>query len=70
VLGAAGEAVEVAGEVGLVGAGAVVVGAARVHGQAERHRVEGARLVAGELEALDVRREGVRALPNGVGCSA
>ena len=47
----------VAGEVGLVGARAVVVGAARVDREAERHRLQRARLVAGQLEALDVRGE-------------
>ena len=54
---AAVEAVEVAGEVGLVGAGAVVVGAARVDREPERHRLQRPRLVAGQLQALDVRRE-------------
>ena len=49
-------------KVGLVGAGAVVVGAARVDREAERHRLQRARLVAGELQALHVRRERRRAL--------
>ena len=53
----AGEAVDLTGQVGLVGARAVVVGAARVDGEAEGHRVQGARLVAGHLQTLDVRRE-------------
>ncbi len=54
-----------AGEVGLVGARAVVVGAARVDREAERHRLQRARLVPGELEPLDVRGECLRALPDG-----
>src|SRR3954454_603115 len=61
---AAGEAVEPAGEVGLVRAGAVVVGAARVDREPERHRLQRPRLVAGQLHALHVRREGLRALPD------
>ena len=55
------EAVELAGQVGLVGAGAVVVGAAGVDRQPERHRLQRARLVAGQLQALDLRREVDRA---------
>ena len=51
------EAVVVAGQVGLVGAAAVVVGAARVDREAERHRLQRARLIPGELEPLDVRGE-------------
>ncbi len=54
------EAVEAPGEVGLVGARAVVVGAAGVDGEAQRHRLQRARLVAGQLEALDVRRRSAR----------
>src|SRR3954470_15208064 len=61
---AAREAVEAPGQVGLVGARAVVVRAAGVDREAERHRLQRARLVAGELHALDVRRERVRALPD------
>ena len=41
-----------AGEVGLVGAGAVVVGAARADRQAQRHRLQRPRLVAGDLQPL------------------
>src|SRR3954447_23737566 len=61
---ATGEAVEAPGQGGLVGARAVVVRAARVDRQPERHRLQRARLVAGELHALDVRRERLRALPD------
>src|SRR3954453_16344265 len=61
---AAREAVEAPGQVGLVGARAVVVRTAGVDREAERHRLQRARLVAGELHALDVRRERVRALPD------
>ena len=59
--------VEVAGQVGLVGARAVVVRAAGVDGQPERHRVQRARLVAGQLQALDVHgeRRGAAARPLG-----
>ena len=67
---AAGQPVEVAGQVRLVGARAVVVGAAGVHGQAERHRVKRARLVAGQLEALHVRGEDLRALADRRGGAA
>ena len=49
--------VEVAGQVRLVGTGSVVVGAPGVHRQAERHGVHGARLIAGQFQALDVRCE-------------
>ena len=62
------EPVEVTGQVGLVGAGAVVVGAAGVDREAERHRVQGARLVAGHLHALDVRREVGRVTADLLGC--
>src|SRR3954453_446047 len=61
---AAREAVEAPGHVGLVGARAVVVRAAGDDREDERHRLQRARLVAGELHALDVRRERVRALPD------
>ncbi len=54
---AAAEPVMVAGQVGLVGTRAVVVGAPGVHRQAQRHRVHRAGLVAGQLQALDLRRE-------------
>ena len=70
MLVAAGEAVELAREVGLVGAGAVVVGSAGVHGEAERHRVQRARLVAGELEALHVGGEALRPLAHLLGRAA
>ena len=39
-----------------------MVGAARVDREPERHRLQRARLVAGQLQALDVRRERRRAL--------
>ena len=48
-------AVGAAREVGLVGARAVVVGAARADGQAQGHGVQAARVVAGQLQPLDVR---------------
>src|SRR5687768_13562245 len=35
-----------------------MVGAARAHGKPERHRLQRPRLVAGNLEALDLRRDG------------
>src|SRR5205085_2029983 len=50
------------GEVRLVGTAAVVVGAARADGEAQRHRLQGARLVAGDLQPLDVRGE-IRRVP-------
>src|SRR4051794_32957617 len=61
---AAREAVEAPGQVGLVGARAGVVRTPGVDREAERHRLQRARLVAGGLHALDVRRERVRALPD------
>ena len=44
-------------EIDLVGAAAIVVGAARADGEAERHGLQRPRLVAGNLEALHLRRE-------------
>ena len=64
---AAGEPVVAARQVGLVRARAVVVGAARVDREAERHRLQRARLVARQLEALDVRGERRRALADDLG---
>src|SRR3954447_18963486 len=63
---AAAQAVVAPGEVGFVGARAVVVGAARVDRETERHRLQGARLVARQLEALDLRGEGDRSLADDV----
>ena len=52
-----------AGEVGLVGPRAIVVRASGSHGQAQGHRVQTARVVARQLQALDVggQRRGVTA---------
>jgi hypothetical protein len=48
----AAQPVHLAGEVGLVRARPVVAGAARADGQAESHRLQAARIVARDLEAL------------------
>src|SRR3954471_2558687 len=61
---AAGQAVEAAREGRLVGTRAGVVGAAGVDGEAERHRLQRARLVARQLHPLDLGRERLRALPD------
>ena len=50
-------AIDLVGEVHLVGAAAIVIGAARAHREPERHRLQRPRLVAGNLEALHLRRE-------------
>ena len=48
-------AIDLVGKVDFVGAAAIVVGAARAHGKPERHGLQRPRLVAGNLEALDLR---------------
>ena len=56
--GGCGTAVEAVGavrEIGLIGPRAVVIGAPGADGQAEGHGVQAARVVAGELQPLDVR---------------
>ena len=50
-------AIDLVREVHLVGAAAVVIGAARADGEPERHRLQRPRLVAGNLEPLDLRRD-------------
>ena len=61
-IGAATDAVQPALEVGLVGAGPIVVGSPGVDRQTQGHGLHGAWLVAGHLHALDVRGERGRAL--------
>ena len=60
---AAGQAVVAPGEIGLIRARAVVVRPAGVDRQPERHRLQRARLVAGELQPLHVRRRSDSASP-------
>ncbi len=50
-------AIDFVRKIDLVSAAAIVIRAARAHGEAQRHRLQRARLVAGNLEALDLRRE-------------
>ena len=57
-------AIDLVREIHLVGAAAIVVGAARAHGEAQRHRLQRPRLVAGNLEALDLRRERDAVVPD------
>ena len=61
VRGTSGEAIVAPGEVRLVGSRAVVVGAAGVDREAECHRLQGAGLVSGQFQTLDVAGEGFRA---------
>ena len=57
-------AIDLVREIDLVGAAAIVVGAARADGETQRHRLQRPRLVAGNLESLDLRREGDAVVPD------
>ena len=50
-------AIDLVGEVDLVGAAAIVIGAAGADREPQRHRLQRARLVAGNLQTLDLRRK-------------
>ena len=63
-------AIHLVREIDLVGAAAVVVGAAGADGEAQGHRLQRSRLVAGNLEALDLRSERDAVVPNRLGRAA
>ncbi len=59
-------AIDLVREIDLVRAAAIVVRAARAHGETERHGLQRPRLVAGNLQALDLRRNRDAVVPDGV----